>query len=91
MIKYGILFLPTKEWISFYDNENNKEILFSDNLDKVKSAIFDILYTDGGYDGDSNDFSIKTKDVDKNFDGKDLVTDKSVFVDSDVVDKAIYK
>lgn len=91
MTKYGILFLPTEEWISFYDNEKSKEILFSDNLDKVKSAMFDILYTDGGYDGNPDDFSIRTKDVDKNFDGKELVTDKSVFVDSDVVDKAINK
>lgn len=91
MTKYGILYLPTKEWISFYDNEKSKEILFSDNLDKVKSAMFDILYTDGGYDGNPDDFSIRTKDVDKNFDGKELVTDKSVFVDSDIVDKTINK
>ena len=52
MEKYGIVFLPTKEWLVWYDYNKDRDILFSSNFDEVEEALGDFLFADGGYDGD---------------------------------------
>lgn len=84
-MKYGIIFTPTNEYVSFYDDDNNKYILFTEDINKVKQALNDILIGDAGYDGPFDDFSIKTKDIDT--DGSEYISnDDSYFVSADVID-----
>lgn len=87
MFKYGIMFKPTKELVSFQDKHSGKQVLYSDNIESVEEAIFDITIADGGYDGDADDFKIITADVPDNFDGSDYVKDNkdSVFFDKNII------
>lgn len=81
---FSIYYKPTKEYIAFYSPTKKKDILFSDDKPEVYDALFDILTTDGGYDGPIDDFEIKSVDDITN-DGSQYLTDDSTFVSSAVI------
>lgn len=84
--KYGILFKPTNEYVS-YDNESNKLVLFNPDQNLVKAALYDLLYADGGYDGSFSDFEVvKVNDIDEDFDGSELLDENTIFVSKDIID-----
>lgn len=82
MTKYGIMFKPTNEYVSFY--KDGKAVLFTPSENEINEELFNLLYTDGGYDGDPNDFSIVTVDTEK--DGNELVKEDNIFVEKYIVD-----
>lgn len=62
-MKYGILFKPTNEFVSFND-EKGKAILFTDDEKLVQKSLFDLVYADGGYDGSESDFALEAVEYD---------------------------
>lgn len=85
MLKYGIMFKPTMEWIGWYDIDLKQDVLFTPDEDKAKNALFDVLNTDGGYDGNHDDFAVMSKEMPLEFNGSEYLTDNTVFVDSDII------
>lgn len=77
-MRYGIYYTPSKEYISFYDDKNKKYILFSDNRLKTYEAMMDLLYADGGYDGDKTDFVLSSIETDT--DGSEFCNNEFCFV-----------
>lgn len=80
-MKYAIVYNPTNEYVSFFDN--GKAVLFTDDEDKIQSELEDVLYSDGGYDGNKEDFSIEVVDFDT--DGNDFVKDDNIFVSKSLI------
>lgn len=87
MTKFGILFKPTDEFVSWYNQTKGKNVLFDDNQTTVKAALFDVLYADGGYDGDINDFVIETVEVANEYDGSERISNDNI----DFVQASIFK
>lgn len=83
--KYGIQYQPTKEWVVCTNDE--KDYLFTADETKIKAALTNILYADGGYDGDEKDFKILPIDLPEDYDGSSLVDGEDIyFVDPQIVD-----
>lgn len=87
MTKYGIIYKPTKEYVSFYDN--GKAVLFTSSEAKVNEELFNLLYTDGGYDGNFEDFTIVVVDTETN--GSEFVKEDNIFVSKSLVEDSLKK
>lgn len=72
-MKYGILYKPTNEYVVLDDNK-----LFTDSIEEVENELNNLLFTDGGYDGLEDDFSIDVVNTDSN--GSEFVKDNTIFV-----------
>lgn len=78
-MKYAILYKPTDEYIAFF--EDGKTVLFTNNESKARDELADLLFTDGGYDGPSNDFQVVMVDADT--DGNEYIVKKDAIDGSD--------
>lgn len=81
-VKYGILYTPTKEYISWFDK--GRAILFDTDKEAVTKAMTDMLYFDGGYDGDDEDFKVDAVTLPEDFDGSNLIND-AVFINKQTI------
>ena len=84
MTKYGIKFKPTNEWITWYNTDEDKTVLFDSDLAKVKMMTLDVLLSDGGYDGEKEDIGVEEVDVPDDYIGPDNIEDIT-FISDDVV------
>lgn len=83
--KFGIKYLPTDEWVRC--SNADKDYLFTADETKIKAALADILYSDGGYDGDEKDFEIQNLELPEDYTGGGLVKGSDVtFVDPKLVE-----
>lgn len=80
-MKFAIKYNPTNEYVSFFDK--GKAVLFTNDENKIQSELNDILYSDGGYDGNEEDFSIEVVDFDTN--GGEFVKEDDIFVSQSLV------
>jgi hypothetical protein len=80
-LKYAIVYEPTNEYVSFFDN--GKAILFTDSEEKAQEELAEILVSDGGVDEHPEDFIIELVDVDT--DGGEFVTKDDYFVSKDLI------
>ena len=81
MKKYAIVYEPTNEYVSFFDN--GKAILFTDSEEKAQEELAEILVSDGGVDEHPEDFIIELVDVDT--DGGEFVTKDDYFVSKNLI------
>ena len=77
-MKYAILYKPTDEYVTFYDN--GKAVLFTDSENKIREELADILFSDGGYDNLPDDFQIVM--VESNTDGNEYIIEKQAIDNS---------
>ena len=83
--KYGIKYVPTGEWVVC--STGGKDYLFTEDKTKIRMALADILYSDGGYDGEEKDFEIQSIKLPEDYDGSRLVEGENVFfIDPQIVD-----
>lgn len=84
--KFGIKYLPTDEWVRC--SNDDKDYLFTADKTKIKAALADVLYSDGGYDGDEKDFEIQSIDLPEDYTGSNLFEgeDDVFFIDPQIVD-----
>lgn len=75
--KYAIYYKPTGEFVT-YNDKSGKRVLFTQDETLIKEALFNILFTDGGYDGDDSDFEIRI--VNASTDGSEYIKDDNMFV-----------
>lgn len=80
-MKYAIVYEPTNEYVSFFDN--GKAILFTDSEEKAQEELAEILVSDGGVDEHPEDFIIELVDADT--DGGEFVTKDDYFVSKDLI------
>lgn len=81
-MKYAIVYKPTNEYVSFF--EDGKAVLFTNDEKEIQKELHDLLFSDGGYDGDIDDFDIELVDV--NTRGGEFVTDGNMFVSKALIE-----
>lgn len=88
--KYGLRYVPTKEWIVCLNGDNNN-YLFTEDENKIEVALASILYSkDGIEDIEKKDIEIDHLYMPADYDGSSLVEDPSTyFVDSSLVEANI--
>ena len=82
-VKYGILYKPTGEYIGWLDGDTAK--LFDTDKETVNNAMIDLINFDGGYDSDPDDFVVDTLTLPESFDGSNLISEDSVFVNKQTI------
>lgn len=82
--KYGIKYVLTNEWV-VCQNDSKSEYLFTADKEKIKVALSNILFSDGGYDGEVKDFKIEKIELPEEYDGSDLIKDDVYFIKPEVV------
>lgn len=81
-MKYAIVFKPTNEYVEVY--KDNKPVLFLDTEEDAISSLYELLYMDGGYDGDIKDFSIES--VISDTDGSEYIKDNdTIFYPKNII------